>query len=298
MRLLALAAALLVAGCAGPGADDEGTSDATAPTTMSIIGLVQDEDLAAVPGATVEVRMQNLTTTTDAAGGFRFEGLLLSAYLVDVHAEGFENATLTAVPTTGANASLNFVLAKPASLQPSFAITHFEGIYQCAFEALIIPGSCDVLLEETQTGLSPFSDTSTFQLGLAPHWQAVAIDVDFDLSTSPGLEGLRLVVRGVDDSDQLNAYRQYGRFSGADPFTATLTVGETYTDGDAPVPGNLTALELVVYPQGHGYHQACEPTGQFGCFLGAGAAIDVTFDLYVTVFYNQPAPDGYSLLTA
>ena len=295
VRLLALAAALLVAGCAGPAAKDDGSGDGAAAATMSIIGLVQDEDLAAVPGATVQVRLQNLTTTTDAAGGFRFDGLLLSAYLVDVSADGFENATLTAAPTTGTNASLNFVLAKPASQQPSLAITHFEGIYQCAFEAFIIPGSCDVLLEET--GLSPFSDTSTFQLGLAPRWQAIAIDVDFDLSANPGLEGLRLVVRGLDDSDQLNAYQQYGRFSGAEPFTATLAVGGTYEDGDAPVPGNLTALELVVYPQGRGYHQVCEPTEQFGCFLGAGAGVDVTFDLYVTVFYNQPAPTGYTLLT-
>lgn len=296
-RPFLLVAALLaagLAGCAGPAATVDAPAGGGPAVTMSIVGLVQDEALTAVPDATVQVRSFNLTTTTDAAGGFRFDGLAPSAYLVDVAAEGFEGATLTAEPTATGNSSLIFVLVRPASLRPAVEVLRFEGIYQCAFEAVIIPGSCDVLLEETGTGVSPFSDTSTFQLGLNPNWRSIAIDVDFDLSTNPGLEGLRLVVRGLDDADMLNEYQQYGRFGGAEPFTARLDVGGTYDDGAGPVPGNLTALELVVYPQGYGWHATCAAE----CALGVGAGVDVTFDLYVTVFYNQPAPDGYTLLTA
>ena len=103
---------------------------------------------------------------------------------------------------------------------------------------------------------------------------------------------------GLSDADMLNEYEQYGRFQDTKPYTAVLEVGQTYPDGTGPVPANLTALDLVVYPQGHGWHQVCEPTDEVGCFLGAGAGIDVTFDLYVTVFYNQPVPEGYTLLAA
>lgn len=295
-RLLPLLlAAALLAGCADPAAESPaGPGPSAAPSTMAIVGLVQDEAFAAIPGAAVTLRLVNLTTVTDAAGGFRFDGLAPSAYLVDVAADGYEPATLTAEPSATLNASLNFVLARPPSLRPGTEVLHFEGLYQCAFEALIIPGSCDVLLE--MAGQSAFDDTSSFQLGLRPNWRSVAIDVDFDLSATPGLEGLRLVVRGIDDSAELNEYRQYGRFSGGEPFTAVLDVNGTYPDGSAPVPGNLTALELVVYPQGHGYHEVCQPPDQSTCFLGAGAGTDVAFDLYVTVFYNQPAPAGYTLL--
>lgn len=293
--VLAVAASLL-AGCADPASPPaDPPAGASAPTSMSIVGLVQDEAFIAVGGAQVSLRLVNRTTATDAAGAFRFDGLPLSAYLVDVNATGFEPATLTAEPQSGgANASLSFVLLQQTSLRPRVTVEHFKGTYECAFEALIIPGSCDVLLE--MAGQSPFEDLSTFQLGLGRRWQSVAVDVDFDLSANPGLEGLRLVVRGLRDADSGGEYEQFGRFWGAEPFTAILDVNGTYPDGAGPVPGNLTALELVVYPQGHGWHQVCEPTERFGCFLGAGVGTDVQFDLYVTVFYNQPAPDGYTLL--
>lgn len=291
-----LLAAALVAGCADPAPEEPADGPPAAQSAMSIVGLVQDEAFMPVAGANVSLRLVGLATATDAAGGFRFDGLVPSAYLVDVTADGYQTATLTAEPSATLNASLGFVLARPPSLRPSTEVVHYEGIYQCAFEALIIPGSCDVLLE--MAGQSAFEDTSVFQLGLRPNWRSIAIDVDFDLSATPGLEGLRLVVRGIDDAAAGGEYRQYGRFHGGEPFTAVLDVNGTYPDGSGPVPANLTALEMVVYPQGHAYHQVCQPPDDATCFLGVGAGTDVAFDLYVTVFYNQPAPEGYTLLAS
>ena len=292
---VALAASFL-AGCAGPAsAADDVPAGTPAPTSMSIVGLVQDEAFNGIGGAQVTLRLVNHTTTTDASGAFRFDGLPLSAYLVDVNATGFEPATLTAEPRTDGNTSLNFVLLQAVSLRPRTEVSHFKGIYECAFEALIIPGSCDTL-STSFGGPAAFNDTSVFQVGLGRRWQTIVVDVDFDPENHPGLEGLRLVVRGLNDDDQLNEYQQYGRFSGGSPFTARLDVNGTYEDGTMAVPGNITLAELTVYPQGHGWHEVCEPTEQFGCFLGAGAATDLQFDLYVTVFYNQLAPEGYSPL--
>ena len=294
--VLAVAASLL-AGCAGPASpsDDDVPTATAGPLSMSIVGLVQDEGFNGIGGAQVALRLFNQSTVTDAAGAFRFEGLPLSAYLVDVNATGFEPATLTAEPSPDGNSSLNFVLSQATSLRPRIEVTHLKGIFECAFEAVIIPGSCDTA-STTFGGPGVFNDTSVFQVGLGRRWQSIVVDVDFEPGNSPGLEGLRLVVRGVDDADKLNEYQQYGRFSGSAPFTARIDVNGSYDEGTAPVPGNITLAELVMYPQGHGWHQVCEPTEQFGCFLGVGAGTDVQFDLYVTVFYNQVAPEGYTLL--
>jgi hypothetical protein len=296
--LLPLAlAALLVAGCAGPG--DAPASVAAGPAaqaTMSIVGLVQDEDLAAVAGAAVHVRSLDASATTDAAGNFRIDGLLPSAYLVDVAAAGFENATLTAEPTATNNASLNFILSRPATLRPASEVVHFNGLLQCAAEYVIISPSCDTLLTFAG-GPAVFEDTSTFDLGVRPGWSGVAVDVDFDPGSSPGLDGLRLVVRGIDDAAELNEYQQYGRFNAPQPFTAVLEPGALYEEADIPVPANTTAFRFQVYPQSHGWHATCA-VGDEACTLGVGAGVDVSFDLYVTVFYNQPVPAGYSLRAA
>ncbi|HUR26206.1 MAG TPA: carboxypeptidase-like regulatory domain-containing protein [Candidatus Thermoplasmatota archaeon] len=297
IRFAVLAVAFsLLAGCADPGApSDDAPAGPASPTSMAIVGLVQDEAFNAVGGAQVSLRLVNHTTVTDAAGAFRFQGLTVSAYLVDVNATGFEPATLTAEPSADGNSSLNFVLLQSTSLRPRTELSHFKGIFKCAMEALIIPGSCDTA-STTFGGPGVFNDTSVFQVGLGRHWQSIIVDVDFDPANSPGLEGLRLVMRGVNDADKLNEYEQYGRFSGTGSFTARMDVNGTYEDGTAQVPGNLTLAELVMYPQGHGWHEVCDPRPEGDCFLGLGAGTDVQFDLYVTVFYNQRAPDGYTLL--
>ncbi len=215
---VALVSALLLAGCSDPAKTDDPVLT-TVPTTMSIVGLVQDEAFNAVGGANVTLRLVGRNTTTDAGGAFRFDGLTPSAYLVDVNATGFEFASLTAEPQGAQNASLNFVLSQLTSFRPRTEVTHLEGILQCAAEYGIITGSCDTA-STTFGGPGVFSDTSTFQVGLLRRWQSIVIDVDFDGESNPGLEALRLVVRGVNDADKLNEYQQYGRFSGAGPFTA------------------------------------------------------------------------------
>jgi len=205
-------------------------------------------------------------------------------------------ATLTAEPAVAAhNASLHFVLAKPVSLRPAPEVSAFKGILQCAAEYVIISPSCDTIVTFAG-GPGVFTDTSSFDLGVRRNWSAVVVDVKFDPGASPGLDGLRLVVRGVDDPNKLDSYQQFGRFTDAKPFTAILQPGATYDEGVGRVPANTTAFRFEVYPQSFGWHTVCDPAVTHDCFLGVGAGLDVKFDLYVSVFYNQPVPEGYSLL--
>jgi hypothetical protein len=288
---LLLAAALLLAGCAAS-PESKLPAPTPTPTDMSIVGLVQDESFVPIPGANVSLRLVNRTTTTDGQGSFRFDGLAESAYLVDVDAPGYDPATLTAEPATATNASLSFILRRPLSLRPSVSTEHFRGILQCAFEAAIISPSCDSALTVAPGAPHVFNDTAAFDMGVNPNWDAVVVDVDFDPGANPGLDGLRLVARGLGDGDQFGDYQQFGRFNASSPFTVLLQPGAAYADGTGPLPANTTLFRFEVYPQSHGWHATCAAA----CLLGAGAGVNVSFDLYVSVFYNQKAPDGYTLL--
>lgn len=297
--LLALlaTATFVLSGCSGPRAEaNAGPQDAVPAETMTIVGLVQNATFAPVSGAHVAVRMTDHTATTDAGGLFSFTGLPLGIYLVDVSADGFANATLSAEPRL--NVSLSFVLVAPAAAVPEPVTTHFTGYFQCAFEALIIPGSCDFFLNGT--GQDVFEDQSTFTTGLGPAWSTAVIDVDFD--GQPGLDGLRVTLRAKNDADQLGTYEEYGKFHGPESFSFRVEPEQVLPEGDRPIPANMTSLQLDVYPQGHGWHALCSdpvppllPAGS--CPLGAGAAQNVQFDLYVTVFFVDPAPDGFTLLS-
>lgn len=293
--LLALLATvpLALSGCAG-NAPVRAEELLGAPSqTMSIVGLVQDESFAPVAGAQATVRLTNRTAASDAGGLFRFDGLPLGPYVVDVTAPGFRAATLTAEPR--ANASLNFVLEADQGTAIVQEVFHFTGILRCALEAAIISPSCDTVVEFAG-GPSVSEDIATFEQGVRPGWNTTVVDVVFDASAHPGLAGLRLTVRGHGDAAQLDAYEQYGRFYAPQSFAARLDPGATYEDGTAPIPANTTYFGFDVYPHSHGYHAACEPvTNQ--CPLGVGAGMDVPFDLYVTVFYGAPAPEGYSFQT-
>src|SRR5688572_9489285 len=106
--LVTLLTAIAIAGCSGKGAPPK--DDLAAAEGMTIIGLVQNETFAPIPGAQVSLRLTGHVATTDSGGLFAFNDLPLSPYLVDVAAAGFENATLNAEPLH--NVSLSFVLVR------------------------------------------------------------------------------------------------------------------------------------------------------------------------------------------
>jgi hypothetical protein len=87
---------------------------------------------------------------------------------------------------------------------------------------------------------------------------------------------------------------QYGRWHAPTSFVARLEPGGNYTDGTEPVPAEATGFQVDIYPHSHGYHPTCIPV--FGCPLGVGAAVNVDFDVYATLFYVDPAPADYSFL--
>ncbi|MGB1585495.1 MAG: carboxypeptidase regulatory-like domain-containing protein [Thermoplasmatota archaeon] len=292
--LLLLSVAFL-AGCT-----DEETPEPAAPEdeTITLSGIVQDRNVVPVQGATVSIRDSNQTFVTGADGLFQFE-LDEGFYILDATAPDHDEVTLTYTP--GEPPELLIVLTRIAQ-EPFQATQAFKGIIECAAEYLIITPSCDTVLEYTAdqgvplpNGGSVTSDEAAFDIFADPEWQTLVVDVVFDITGQPGLEALRTVFSGLTDPNALTSYEQFGRFQGATSYTFRIEPGASYPDGDAPVDGNITAFRLNVYGQGHGWHATCDATGQPDtCTLGVGAGIDVRFDVFVTAFYVEPAPEGWS----
>ncbi len=281
--------ALLLAGCAAS-PDVTVDDDAPATDTMTIRGIVQTSELGRVD-ANVTVMPLNLTETTAPDGSFAFPPMPLAAYTVTAEAAGYLTRTLDVAP--GSNESILITLEAVAAT-PTVETVRYKGHLQCAAEYLIIAGSCDRF--STQFGGPALVDSAgIFEHPVAADWETIVVDVVFAGGAASTYDGLRVTVKGVDASDALNEYEQYGRFHDSDAFTFRIEPDQAYPDGAMPVPRDATMLLLDVFAQGHGYHEACDPTGAFGCFLGVGAGIDIQFELVVTTFTIERAPDGFSL---
>ena len=263
---------------------------------MAIRGLVTDAALRPIPTARVEVmelgRAQNVT----ASGTFEFTGLTPANYFVLASALDYAPRTLS-VPAREGQATLEFVLERlPTNASYRDDPVHFHGHIQCAMEVLIITPACDTILTADPLNQDPvLNGTFSALLPVGPGWKTVVVDVVFDPANQPGFDGLRVTARGSYDPHQLGTYEKYGQFIGADDFTFRIEPGQSYEEGDKPVPSNTTMFQLDTYPHSHGWHAVCDPRPDGDCFLGVGAGIDVDFDLYMTVFYGEPAPADWSL---
>lgn len=294
-RLLPLTLVLLLAGCVAQApldAQDVPTSTTTpAPVTrMTIEGVVVDAAIQPLAGATVTILELNATQLTGPTGTFRFEDLPVRSYFLTANAPEHMAKTLS-VDSSGA--TLRFQLdAMPT--ERAFNVTiPFKGHIQCALEVIIISPSCDSLI--TYVGQDPvFEQDFTANLPVGRNWKTVVGDLQFDASAYPLLDGLRVVARGTLNQSDTGTYEQYGRFFGSEPFTFRLEPNGTYPEGVTPVPAQASLFQFDTYPHSHGWHALCAPPGSETCFLGAGAGLDISFDLFLTVFYVEAAPEGWS----
>ncbi len=301
-----LAGAAVLAGCSGTTTqshDDLSTCPPSqcptaAPGSMVITGLVESNALVPLAGANVTIPELGLRQATDASGRFAFPGLATSVYTVAAEHAGFAVQTKTARPEV---TSLQFILGRAAPTQPyNVTLPPLHGVFECASETVILSGACDIVLQDYgHTAVFHNQSAFLFQTDLA--WKTIVIDLVFDSANNPGVDGMRETLRGQNSTATLGTYDQYGRFFGPTSFSQRIEPGMTYQDGDRPVPANVTAFRLDLYPQGHEYHEVCHPdlpTRPAECFLGAGAAVNLRFDVYISIFYVDPAPVGFTLIGA
>ncbi len=309
---MVLLAASVLAGCSTPKSDADcspGTTPcatdgcptppcgAERPGDMVVSGLVQSDALVPLGGANVTIPELGLKLATDGNGRFTFPGVQPSIYTVAAEHAGFARTSMVARPEV---TSLIFILPRAAPTQPyNVTLPPFHGFLECASEELIISGPCDIVVQE-YGHTTVFQNQSAFQFRTDLAWKTIVVDLVFDKTNNPGIAGMREVLRLQNSTATLGTYEQYGRFHGAQSFSTRIEAGQTYEGGIAPVPHNVTDFRVDFYAEGNGYHKVCYPIDLPGhpadCLLGVGGAVDLRFDAYVTIFYVDPAPAGFTLL--
>lgn len=308
--LLALLVCLTLAGCTGGNASPSGGEEAGPDVTpgadvveaIELRGHVFTPAFVPIANATVTVIATELREVTREDGAFDFGRHEARIYTLLATATGFMESSLTVTPDQAGQA-IRLVMQPGLPTQPYNHTFGFTGIMQCAFEAVIISPSCDSVIAaandeiDDRGGGRPlpllFDTNQSFVFLAEPGWSTLVIDVVFDGEAHPGLDGLRITVRGSLDPDSGGDYTQYGRWNDAQSFTARLEPGESYDEGTEPVPQNATGFQVDTYPHSHLWH-----AGEASPFLGVGFGQNVRFDLYATLFYVEPAPEDFTLRSA
>jgi Fe(3+) dicitrate transport protein len=124
----------------------------------SIVGIVADQNGAALAGASVNVRRVSAgferTVTSDAVGKYHFDNLLPGEYQISAVAEGFSVVTHT-ITLKGNEAAANFAL-RPGALAENVNVITAE-IAASPEELQRIPGSVEVLNQQTLDSARPFN---------------------------------------------------------------------------------------------------------------------------------------------
>ncbi len=279
MRYAALLLMLLFAGCSESGTaptDDFCASDCTKPeptdTTGVLLGVVVDEAVRPISGATVVLTPGGMETETDAEGRFFFDKLEPGTYFLDVSRLGYFPVQMSQDVVAAVEPPvLKVMLKADAASLPYVEVYNFQGFIECM-----------VGIQETPVTTGSSSANPCY---LSPNSQNV---VDYEVSPptfaqtevvwSPGLgvgESL-LVSYSVTDSSHTDGQNDYAVAEGSSPLvlSANATQMEDVNVGEMP-------LRLRVFAGGEG---------------GFSIHANEEFEAVTHVFYGFEPPAGWTFV--
>lgn len=264
--LLTLPALLLVgfglAGCAGGGGDGDATPDGlpdvkpTEDGKGAIGGVVVDEAIRPVAGALVTLASHQSNVTTDETGTFAWSDLEPGSYFITVSAPRFLSIQSSAEVVAGETAFVRVLLSADPTPLP------YQQTYQHAGYMQAWAGIAQFFVESTQDNGSALCDCRLYftpQGGLS-----TAVYEAFWEWTVP------------DPADQAELY-----------YVVEQLEGDAYVEDYCFSPCNVHIAGDEFTPDVQAYARLDGPD--------LWVAYQQKFDLYVTLFYNGEAPEGWSL---
>jgi len=277
MRALALLLALgLLAGCVGKEADAGPVSGALsqlagpseeelARTPGSLQGIVHTPALTPIFGARVADPRLGLAATTDTAGFFRLDGLATGEHLLVVTAEGYLTRSVLVQARNGTTLELNVSLEPAPRLEPYVETRELHGFLACAL--LVADDARDCASADP-------NHRDVFELDLGAGAKGVVLELAWDEASTPAARSMALLAETV-------GY-------GAQDVALGSAAGRGYARVEVPV-----AVLEKYYPEG-GVMRALVALAEGDA--PASAALQARFVVYVSAFYHQAAPAGFSVI--
>lgn len=299
------------AGCIG---DSPATgviaTDTVEPGFGAVAGRLVDDEmrpLSQFPITLVEIAESRIS---DDNGSFFFDHVPEGNYTLVATNPEYADVVQTVEIEAGQTVDVSLTASKLPEYRAHNVTIPVRGQYDCAAEYFIITGHCGILWEYTTCAAQScqsdpaFTQTYQFPLDIQPRWQTIIAELTWTAAASNGLGGMRMYVENTNVTEQAGHSVKVARAQGEEqPLYIRIDRGvirpeaETYNGTTQPafIPDEGGMQQVRVFPMGHGYDvtsQACLPS--FGCFLGVGAGAGVQFDMLITIFYNQGAPEGFS----
>jgi hypothetical protein len=243
-----------------------------------IQGFVTDEAFAPIVNARVVVEELDLSLTTDDTGQFSFTGVPAGTYGIRAERIGYNPAKKSVTVGESGTANVEFTLKAIRKEVAYHKTQHFAGFWECNTHEV----NCGKPLDDT--GLSEqlgrqANDAYQWTLPLDRKLAGLVVEVVWTPGASPASDRFEVTIRN--DVSQDETPLKEGK--GASPLLVRVEQSEIETASLAE--GGSVTIRVDLAPT-----QGQEPSDG----VGFGFAFEQPFDVYVTPFYLDPAPDGFS----
>ena len=279
MRLVAslLLVSIVLAGCSDdpPSAatQDEGvfagldeSAEATS-TTGAIAGVVVDEAIRPVPRANVTLVAAGKNVTTDDEGRFAFEGLEPGTYFLDAAAHRFAKAQVSADVAAGEVSTVRILIARLTTVEPYQQTLNFEGFidnylgYANFVAQVLAPGTlaCKCAFEVPVSG-----NLTTVVMDAIGE---VTVENPGTPATVPGDAYWEVLAGGAQGSLRGSSYDEF-------PLLEHF-LSEDFEEDDGTIENSAIGVRIT---------------------CGVWPCVRMSYDLYVTLWYHEEAPEGWSFI--
>ncbi len=280
-----------LAGCSG---GDAGDPAATGPapddgTTGTIEGLVIDAELIHVAGAAVAILDGGHETSTGEDGRFVLSGVPAGSQTLHINKLGYEAATNRVAVVAGQTTEVEVTLTAIAVQDPYSDVVPFAGYFECSMAAAdVLWTGCGYIAHSTifpddvTTGLYT-KESGGQHLLHELTWESTSLATGKNLDFS--------VI-----SQDRDGCQWYANHFGPSPLSILVTVGEKFTNPESPYPTGGCGDDVVDDEDtALGVLVLSSPTYAADVAL-VGVTVQQSFEGYVSVFYHQGMPAGYSAL--
>lgn len=278
MRTLFITMALVamaLAGCAddaAPVQDDESTAvddQVKATSTTGVIrGVVVDNAIVPIEGATVTIKSLELETTSLADGSFGFSDLDPGNYFLDVSKVGFDKVQASASVEAGVDKPpiVRVQLTEDPGSLPTVETLVFEGFIQCSVVTPVVRAA--VCAVPGIVGIDLGDDFITY----------------FDIDEPDFIQSELLWDSTQPAGDNLALQNYGGRASADGPSPLMLALDKEYVAGNQVSENRFSFRVFAGWIDG---------TGNPVTGWGVGATIEQDFDMYINIFTNTVPTEGW-----